>query len=349
MTAKLAPLKLRADNFTPPTRTPWGGTRIRERYKADLDLPAGDAVVGESWEVSVEPSFPSTVVGSDTTLAEVIAAAPTAWLGDAVAARHAEQTPLLIKLLDAAENLSVQVHPADGDPSLAAGESGKPEAWIILDAEPGAALYLGFREAVDRAAVERCIAAGEALDELLNRVPVVPGDAFIIAAGTPHAIGAGVTLIEPQIVSAGRCGITYRYWDWNRRYDAAGRLEPAGEPRQLHLQRSLAVTGWQSPRGAAFVATCRAKPERLVAGPVERNLAIDWEHFAVEHWRGTGSLSIGEQGTMLAVTCVGGQLRVVGQTGALALRCGESGVIPAAAGALAVDVADGQAYAVRAR
>ncbi|MBW2457542.1 MAG: class I mannose-6-phosphate isomerase [Deltaproteobacteria bacterium] len=349
MTADRAPLKLRADNFTPPTRTPWGGTRIRERYKAGLGLAPGDAVVGESWEISVEPSFPSTVAGSDTTLSEVIAGAPEAWLGAAVVARHGGQTPLLIKLLDAAENLSVQVHPADGDPTLAEGESGKPEAWIILDAAPGASLYLGFRNGVDRAAVEGCIEAGGALDELLNRVPVAPGDAFIIEAGTPHAIGAGVTLIEPQIVSAGRRGITYRYWDWNRRYDDQGKLDAAGEPRQLHLQRSLAVTGWDGPRGDAFVATCRTRRSVLEPGPLERAVAIDWEHFVTEQWRGSGALSLAEQGTMVAVTCVGGRLRLQGATGALELACGESGVVPAAAGALTVEADEALAYAVRAR
>jgi mannose-6-phosphate isomerase len=282
-------------------------------------------------------------------LAEVIAAAPEAWLGAAVAARHGRQSPLLVKLLDAAENLSVQVHPADGDPTLAPDESGKPEGWIILDAEPGAALYLGFRAGVDRAAVEACIAGQGALDELLNRVAVAPGDAFVIAAGTPHAIGAGVTLIEPQIVSAGRRGITYRYWDWNRRYDAEGRLDPAGQPRQLHLQRSLAVTGWDRPRGAAFVATCRAQPVVLEGGAVERTVAIDWEHFVAEQWRGTGSLVLPALGTLVAVTCVGGRLRVTGDTGVLDLRCGESGVIPAVAGDLTVQADETLAYAVRAR
>ncbi len=349
MTHGPPPLRLASDNFTPPTRTPWGGTRIRERYKAGLDLPPGPAVVGESWEISVEPSFPSVVAAGETTLAAEIAAAPEAWLGREIVARHGGQTPLLIKLLDAAANLSVQVHPADGDPGLAPGESGKPEAWIILEAAAGAGLYLGFRDGVDRRAVEACIEAGEALDELMTRVPVGPGDGFIIAAGTPHAIGAGVTLIEPQIVSAGRRGITYRYWDWNRRYDRDGRLDAAGEPRALHLERSLAVTSWDRPGGDAFVASCRAPRSVIEAGPVERSAVVDWEHFVAERWRGTGSLSVPACGTMQALTCVGGGMGIQGQTGSLELTGGQSGVLPAAAGALTVQATDALVFAVRAR
>src|SRR5690606_5724972 len=139
---------------------------------------------------------------------------------------------------------------ADGDPALGPGESGKPEAWVVLEADAGAGLYLGFREGVHRADVERCIAAGGALDALMNFVPVTAGDAFVIEAGTPHAIGRGLTLLEPQFVAPGCTGITYRYWDWNRRYDAAGALDPAGAPRALHLARSLDVTRWDGPRGA---------------------------------------------------------------------------------------------------
>lgn len=349
MTVGPPPLRLRSDNFTPPTRTPWGGTRIRERYKAGLDLPPGPAVVGESWEISVEPSFPSVAATGDQTLAGAIAAAPEAWLGREVAERHGGQTPLLIKLLDSAANLSVQVHPSDGDPGLAAGESGKPEAWIVLEAAPGAGLYLGFVEGVDRAAVESCIEAGGALDELMNLVTVAPGDGFIIAAGTPHAIGAGVTLIEPQIVSAGRRGITYRYWDWNRRYDGDGRLDPAGEPRALHLERSLAVTSWVRPRGEAFVATCRAPRSVIGTGPVERSTVVDWDHFVAEQWHGSGALSVPSCGTMQAVTCVAGRVAIAGLTGTLDLRCGQSGVLPAAAGALSVEADDARIFAVRAR
>jgi mannose-6-phosphate isomerase len=111
--------------------------------------------VGEAWEVSVEPSFPSRVLGSDDTLAARIAQEPGAWLGSPEA-----RLGLLVKLLDADEPLSLQVHPAIGDPALLADESGKPEGWIILEATPGAGLYLGFTEGTSRAQVAECLEEG---------------------------------------------------------------------------------------------------------------------------------------------------------------------------------------------
>jgi len=339
------PRRLAADNFTPPTRTPWGGTKIRGRYKAALGLEPGEAVVGESWEISVEPSFPSRTADDGLRLADLVAADPVAWLGEGDAARYG-QTPLLVKLLDAADPLSVQVHPADGDPALAAGESGKPEAWIVLEAEEGAGLHLGFVEGVDREAVERCIAAGGRLDELMQFVPVAPGDAFVIAAGTPHAIGAGVTLVEPQLVRPGKRGVTYRYWDWNRRYDGAGRPDPAGSPRQLHLQRSLEVTTWSAPRGEAFVATCRSAPVLLAQGEgMRRERVVDWPWFLVERWQGRGGLTVEASDRMTAITCVAGSLELASDAGPLVLVGGQSGVVPAAAGPLELRGEDLLAFA----
>jgi mannose-6-phosphate isomerase len=264
-----------------------------------------------------------------------------------VAARFGGQTPLLVKLLDAAEALSVQVHPADDDPDLAADESGKPEAWIVLDAAPGAGLYLGFRPGVGRDDVAACLAAGGAVDALMNFVAVQPGDAFAIAAGTPHAIGAGVTLVEPQFVTPGRRGLTYRFWDWNRRYDAAGRPDPNGRPRELHVERSLEVTRWSGPRGDDFVAACRGAARVIDAGPLARTVLVDWPFFVCERWQGTGALELPAQGTMLAITCVQGALRVEGATGAIALRGGESGVVPAVAGALRVHGGDALVFTTR--
>lgn len=340
------PLRLRPDNFTPATRTPWGGRRIRSFYKAELALPEGDPIVGESWEISVEPSFPSRIEGSDETLSHHLAAAPGAWLGDAVAALYGGQTPLLVKLLDAASHLSVQVHPSDDDPALAPDESGKPEAWIVLDADAGAGLYLGFREGVGKDHVARCLAEGGAMDALMNFVPVAPGDAFLIAAGTAHAIGAGCTLLEPQFVTPGRRGLTYRFWDWNRRYDAAGRLDPSGAPRELHVERSLAVTDF-TRQGQALVAACRATPKVLARGPITRRLLIEWPYFLCEEWRGTGTLEVPPLGTLVGLTCTEGSLRVEGATGTLALHRGQSGVVPAAAGALRVAAEGATVFATR--
>lgn len=337
------PELLRPDNFTPLTRTPWAGRRIIERYKPGL---LHDEPVGESWEISCEPSFPSRLARDDATLAEVIAADPEAWLGAALAARYGGQSPLLVKLLDSAENLSVQVHPADDDPGLAPGEGGKPESWYILEATPGAGIYLGFREGVRRADVERCLSEGENLDQLMNFVIVSPGDSFIIRPGTAHAIGAGVTLLEPQHVAPGRRGVTYRFWDWNRRYAEDGRPSPDGRPRPLHVERSLAVTDWAAPGGAAFVESCRARPRALGSGSPTRTLLIDTPFFAAEAWAGDGRLTLAVP-TMIGVTCLEGELRLETPGGAVTVGAGRSAVIPAAAGTVTVTARGARALACR--
>lgn len=324
---RAAPVLLDPTNFTPPARTPWGGRRIVTRLKGNFDLPSAE-VVGESWEVSVEPSFPSRVAGRDDTLAELIAAEPEAWLGTRDAARFG-QLPLLVKLLDADQPLSVQVHPAEGDPALAADESGKPEAWVVLAREPGAGLYLGFRNGVEAADVRACIESGGDLSALLEFVPVEPGDAFVIDAGTPHAIGPGLTLLEPQYVTPGRRGVTYRFWDWNRRYDARGRPDANGAPRELHLERSLAVTDWRAPRGAAFVARCRAEAEPFPAGTLHGERLIAWRWFEVERLRGDGRAPLGYGGRLAALTCTGGCAELRWAAGQIALNCGQSAVVPA--------------------
>ncbi|MSP24345.1 MAG: hypothetical protein EXR75_04115 [Myxococcales bacterium] len=342
----VSPQRLRADNFTPPSRTPWGGTRILSRYKAGLGLPA-TGIVGESWEVSVEPSFPSRSVDGRL-LAELIGAEPLGWLGARAVERYGPETALLVKLLDAADHLSVQVHPSFGDAALAADESGKPEAWVVLAADPGAGLYLGFQDGVAEREVEACIGGGGALDQLMNFVPVAPGDAFVIDAGTPHAVGCGVTLLEPQIVCPGKRGLTYRYWDWNRRYDASGRLDASGAPRELHLARSLAVTDWPRGTGAGFIASCRAQGHALGDSSLRR-VVIDWRWLEVEEWRGTGSFIYDGPGALEALVCVAGEVTITTELGTLRLACGESGVVPAATRALEVSAHGAHVFAVRAR
>ncbi len=318
---KKRPLRLRPDNFTPRTRTPWGGARITETYKRGL-APA--QVVGESWEFSVEPDFPSQTE-SDGPLPALIAADP-----DGLVGRGHDSTALLVKLLDAAAPLSVQIHPSDRDPALAEDESGKPETWYVLDADEDAALYLGFLPGVTEAEVRGCIEAGGALDALLQRVVVEPGDFFVIEAGTPHAVGAGLTLVEPQRVLPGKRGLTYRYWDWNRRYDDQGVQHPSGAPRTLHLERALAVTDWSGASSALDTArTHRGVPDTAGApSRVALSGAFPW--VAVERLAGTGALSLDLPDHLHALTVVGGSLRLEGPDFDVRARMGETVALPAA-------------------
>lgn len=288
---RVTPLwRLHPDNFTPPARTPWGGTKIIDRYKRGLALGNTFPCVGEAWEVSVEPSFPSRLSElGNITLAEQIAKNPGAALGVAVARRFGG-LPILVKLLDAKDALSVQVHPRDDYPGLTPKQSGKPESWIILEAEAGAGLYLGFKDGVTKADVAKALREEAALDRMMNFVAVKPGDVFEIEAGTPHAIGGGCTLVEPQLVQPGREGVTYRFWDWNRRYD--------GKPRPLHVDDSLAVTRFDLS-GDRFVESTRRPGTRIADGWVRH---IDTNDYRADVLNGSHAVDLAsERGTAIVV------------------------------------------------
>jgi len=326
-------LLLAPDNFTPAARTPWGGTKIVNHYKPFLDHRGG--VVGESWEVSVEPDFPSRVGGSDDSLADVIAREPSGMLGRE-AALGRTSTALLVKLLDAAEDLSVQIHPDDGFAGLAPDEAGKPESWYVLEREPGATLYLGLAPGVTRDRMADTLASGGDVSGLLHRVEVEPGDFFVIAAGTAHAIGRGITLVEPQHVAPGKRGVTYRYWDWNRRYAPDGRPDPDGEPRTLHAERALAVTEWDAPRGEGLLRRIRGRagvPDREARARLEPLCGpaggVPSDHLDVRRLCGSGGIDLPDDDRLRGLTVVDGRVEIGAPGEALAVERGRSAVLPA--------------------
>ena len=305
---RAAPLVLAWDNWTTPERTPWGGRAIAE-LKAALPLDAArrawDAV-GESWERSVDPALPSRVAATGELLSAVIAADPATWLGADHAARGETSTSLMVKLIDAREPLSVQVHPHDDDPALTPGESGKPECWVVLAALPDAGIWLGFEPGVTRADVEAALDRGASLTPLLSFVPVRPGDAFTIPPGTVHAIGAGVMLLEAQLVRPGRTGVTYRFWDWNR-----------GRP--LHRERALAV---------AEIAPYQPAhpPPSLVTeqGGVRLERVLTFSGMVVERVTGQGTLHLPTVDALRAVVALAPLM-----LDDVALERGQSAVVPA--------------------
>ncbi len=279
------PVRLSGDSYTSLARTPWAGTRLVERF--GKRLPKGGAPrIGESWEFSIGPELPSSTIDGEPLSALV--SRDEDWTGPS----RARSLGLLVKLLDTDEPLSLQIHPRDDDPLLAPDESGKPEAWYVAAAREDAWIAFGFRASTRREDVLRAIDAKDgSLVALLQRVPARVGDCFVVDAGTPHAIGPGVTLVEPQFVREGKRGVTYRYWDWDRRYDDEGRPSEHGAPRALHLERALAVTDWESA-GASLLerSFLRAGAPRrddalgfeLLAGrpttlaPAEGSLASEW-------------------------------------------------------------------------
>ena len=196
----------------------WGGDRLTRYGK---DAAAGG--IGESWELSFIDGCESTVAG--TPVSEHF---PRSTWG--TRAQRFERFPVLTKFIDAKDNLSVQVHPDDTYALREEGSYGKTEMWIVLEAEEGAGLYLGFRETMTSEDVRRYAEDGT-LENYLDFRPVTAGDVFFIPAGTVHAIGRGVLLYEIQQSS----DLTYRLYDYHRR-DAAGRL------RELHVDRALRVS-----------------------------------------------------------------------------------------------------------
>lgn len=205
----------------------WGGVRLKTEFHKQSELER----VAESWELSAHKDGQSTVLGGDChgmTLTGYIDRMGREILGSNC--EKYDYFPLMIKLIDAKGDLSVQVHPTDEYALKHEGEYGKTEMWYILDCDDGACLYYGFSRDVTAEEYKSAIDDGR-LTELLHRVPVKRGDVFFIPAGTVHAIGAGILICEVQQNS----NTTYRVYDYNRR-DKDGNLRP------LHIEKALAVS-----------------------------------------------------------------------------------------------------------
>lgn len=286
----------------------WGGRNLARLYGKDL---APDKRIGESWEISDRPE------GANVIAHGALAGKNLRWLmetrAEEVLGRAAvaqDRFPLLIKILDATDRLSLQVHPPA---SVAARMGGEPktEMWYIADAQPGSELFVGLRRGVARADFERQIASGSVAD-CFHRIPVRAGDAMFLPSGRVHAIGAGLVIFEIQQNS----DTTYRVFDWNR-------LDANGKPRDLHVAESLASIDFQDFEPGLVSGEFSGQQLRkrsLVAGPL----------FAVEEceWNRATHLQI-ENSEMLIFGVLSGKL-VIGHAGnELELGPGRFCLIPA--------------------
>lgn len=332
------PLLTSPDNVTPLARTPWAGHRLAATLKEGLVPPAEP--IGESWEISFGPELPSGVEGEKSDLAALALAGGETFLG-----REGGRgsSALLVKLLDTAEPLSVQIHPSDADPQLGHDESGKPETWYVLHAERGAAIHLGLSADATLDRMRQSIEAGDDASRWLHRIEVRAGDFFVVPAGTPHAIGAGITLVEPQRVLPGKRGITYRYWDWNRRYDADGIPSVTGTSRPLHLSRALAVTRWDAPRGEAMLAKVHAwigidlATEASIVRVCGKSARLASDALEVSVLAGTGHLEVPRVDAVQGWTVLAGAVRLSGDGFDVEVPRGRSAVVPANVGAMRCD------------
>ena len=235
----------------------WGGSKIHELLHKDTGtLPR----VAESWEVSTHPAGKSIVENGafrGKTLNEYFDQIGWGTAGRYAARNH--QLPILIKYIDAKENLSIQVHPNDKYARKHEGDNGKNEMWFVLAADEGAFIYLGFSRDVTKEEIKRRI-ADNTLEEVLNRVEVKPNEAFYIPAGTVHAIGAGCLICEVQQTS----NVTYRIYDY-------GRTDENGKPRELHVKKALVVLDYRRTEIADLKRRDTMSMERYIDGMFGRN------------------------------------------------------------------------------
>ena len=205
----------------------WGGNALVTRFNKN---PTGSLHVGESWELSAIADNQSIISNgflAGNNIGELIEVYMGDITGDSIYEKFGNEFPLLIKFIEAREDLSIQVHPGNALAKERHKAYGKTEMWYILESEKGSKIYTGFREGVTKEMYEEALTTGK-LADLLNVESVEAGDIFFTPAGRVHAIGAGIVLVEIQQTS----DITYRIFDWNRKNSGK-------EQRELHTELAL--------------------------------------------------------------------------------------------------------------
>lgn len=288
----------------------WGGHRLVEK----LGKPGPrDRLIGESWEI-----YDENRVLNGPYAGKTIGALRRLMGRDLTGHVSPEAVfPLLTKLIDARDVLSVQVHPDDRFArSLEHQSHGKTECWYILAADPGSTLTYGFARNITPDEYERLVQAGE-LESVLREVPVHPGDVVYIPAGTVHAIGAGILLFELQQTS----DVTYRIYDWNRK-DAEGR------PRELHVEKARQVLDYHRfQRGLV-------KP--LHAPDGKRSMLVAGPYFTLELAE-TGRHEMETRDSPIGICALGGSATVTAREESVTVDPYSSLLVPAAAGSYVLD------------
>ena len=275
---ELYPLKM-MPFYRHGSATPWGGNALRELFGKDTP----DNQTGESLEISGFPTTPSSIANGELagkTLPEVVAL----WGKQLTGLDAGGEFPLMLKLIDAHDMLSLQVHPGDEYAGLHEnGKLGKTEAWVILSAPHGAELVYGVN--CDKDELKRAIDEND-LERALRFVRVVPGDVLYIPHGMVHALGSGIIIYEIQQSS----DVTYRFWDW-------GRTDAQGKPRELHMDKAFDVTNCALSEGKLSGATV------IVEGGSQTAYISD-ENFELWRLNVAGKMPL-QSGRMLFLTPLG--------------------------------------------
>lgn len=244
---------------------PWGARTLAPLFPEKTNLAEP---LGEAWLTGDQCRFASGPFAGKK-LSEAWPEMPAEWTGTQISSRNAA-FPLLVKFIFSQEKLSVQVHPDDAYASIheqAAGGRGKTEMWYVIDAAPGAEVLVGLRPNVTAATFKRAI-ADASLEDSLQHIPLRPGDAMFVPAGTAHTIGAGFVLCEIQQSS----DLTYRVYDYNRR-------DATGKSRELHLEKAFDVIRFGEQLGG------KVAPATVSRNGVTKTFFIACRYFATERWQ----------------------------------------------------------------
>ncbi len=288
----------------------WGGDKISSYFKRKL--PPG--VYAESWEIADRPEGMSIVVNGQLAGRDLFGLMKTH--GEKIVGRPCDEFPLLVKIIDARDKLSVQVHPDEAGAKNTGGDP-KTEMWYVLAAEPGAQVYVGFKSGVNQAAFKEALARGK-VEDLLRVVPVGKGDVVYLPGGRVHAIGAGCLILEVMQNS----DTTFRLFDWNR-------LGKDGQPRALQINKALKAVRWDDSADARV-----ADANRPMQFDREGNAAaelLNTPFFRFEKTIVAGTLQCAASGRTFHILFIeDGSVELASDSSKMQLESGMTVLVPAA-------------------
>ena len=291
----------------------WGGRRLAGLLAAPLP---GEGPIGEAWLLSDRDDHPSRVANGPLkgqTIQQLLAQYPEEILGKLTG--RFPRFPLLLKFLDTRVTLSVQVHPSDEQTDyIPPGESGKTEAWVVLERTPEARIYAGLKPGVTAESLRAALADGSAPDCLASFQPKV-GDGILLPAGTVHSLG-GLVVFEVQENS----DVTFRLYDWDH-------VDPqTHQPRPLQVEQAMACIDWQQ---GAITATA---PVVEAEKPARRERLFGCEQFRLWRISGESPFTVGADEMPRVLVCIGGHGKLESGTGDFAFHQGDTLLLPAALG-----------------
>jgi mannose-6-phosphate isomerase len=294
---------------------PWGGRQLAGLLTKPLP---GDGPIGEAWVLSDRPDHQSSVANGPLkgqAIAQLLDQFPQQMMG-ALAPRPG-RFPLLLKFLDARDLLSVQVHPSDRQTDyLSAADTGKTEAWVVLEAGAGSRVYAGLRPGTSAGSLRAAVSSGALADHLAGFAPK-PGDAIFLPAGTVHSVGGGAVVFEVSQNS----DVTFRLYDWDH-VDAG-----TGQRRALQVDQAVDCTDFARGTPGPVVPVVEATT------PVVRERLFDCEHFRLWRTRGRSPFSVGATGEVRVLVCTDGAGHVEHGGGTHAIGRGDVMLLPAVVGA----------------